>query len=100
MAELPLSAEEEAEAQRLLALFQEPMLQEARRLARLLASKATAQLLGKTEFELREAVHHLGSQLLQTALSERKKRATRVPVSSAPTAGRMRAAKDTGSGAS
>jgi hypothetical protein len=79
MADLPLSAEQEAEAQRLFELFQTPLLQEARRLARLLASKPTRQMLGKTEFELRDAVHQLGAQLLQTALDERKKGATKAP---------------------
>lgn len=79
MADLCLSAEQEAEAQRLFELFQQPLLQEARRLARLFASKPTTQLLGKTEFELRDAVHQLGAQLLHTAPEERKKGATRGP---------------------
>jgi hypothetical protein len=79
MADNPLSAEQEAEAQRLYELFEQPALQEARRLARLFASKATPQLLGKTEFELRDAVHDLGTRLLQTALEERKKGATKAP---------------------
>jgi predicted nucleic acid-binding OB-fold protein len=79
MADLPLSPEQEAEAQRLVELFQQPLLQEARRLARLFASKPTTQLLGKTEFELRDAVHQLGTKLLQTALEERKKGATKGP---------------------
>ena len=79
MADLPLSAEQEAEAQRLFELFQKPLLQEARRLARLFASKPTSQMLGKTEFELRDSVHQLGAQLLQTALDERKKGASKAP---------------------
>ena len=79
MADLPLSVEQEAEAQRLFELFQKPLLQEARRLARLFASKSTTHLLGKTEFELRDAVHQLGAQMLQTALDERKKGATKAP---------------------
>ena len=79
MADLPLSVEQEAEAQRLFELFQKPLLQEARRLARLFASKSTTHLLGKTEFELRDAVHQLGAQMLQTALDERKKGASKAP---------------------
>jgi hypothetical protein len=79
MADLPLTAEQEAEAQRLFELFQQPLLQEARRLARLFASTPTPQMLGKAEFELRDAVHHLGAQLLQTALDGRKKGGTRAP---------------------
>jgi len=79
MMDIPLTAEQEVQAQRLFELFQQPLLHEARRLARLLASKSTPQMLGKTEFELRDAVHHLGGQLLQTALDERKKGATKGP---------------------
>ncbi len=74
----PLTAEQEAEAQRLFALLQQPFLDEARNLARLLASKPDSQLLGQTEFQVRDAVHRLGAQALQTALDERKKGGTRV----------------------
>ena len=79
MADTPLSPEQEAEAQRLFEPFRQPLLQEARRLARLFASKQTPQMLGKTEFEVRDAVHRLGAQLLQTALDEREKGGTRAP---------------------
>jgi hypothetical protein len=79
MADLPLPPEPEAEAQRLFALLQQPFLDEARRLARLLAAKPDAQLLGKTEFEVRDAVHRLGAQALEAALDERKKGGTRAP---------------------
>ena len=77
MADLPLSAEHEAEAQRLFELLQQPFLDEARRLARLLAAKPDAQLLGKTEFEVRDSVHRLGAKALEAALDERKKGGTR-----------------------
>ena len=52
MADLPLPPDQEAEAQRLFELLQQPFLDEARRLARLLAAKPDSQLLGKTEFEV------------------------------------------------
>jgi hypothetical protein len=77
MADLPLSPEQEAEAQHLFELLQQPFLDEARRLARLLAAKPDAQLLGKTEFEVRDAVHRLGATALEAALDERKKGGTR-----------------------
>lgn len=70
---MDLTPQQQAEAQRLFEAFQGPFLDEARRLAELLASKADAQLLGKTEFEIRDAVHRLGATALQTALEERKK---------------------------
>ena len=72
-----LTPEQEAEAQRLYDLLQQTFLDEARRLARLLASKADGQQLGRTEFEVRDRVHRLGAQALETALNERKKRGTR-----------------------
>ena len=74
---MDLTAEQKAEAQRLYEALQAPFLQEARRLAELLASKPDAQLLGKTEFEVRDAVHRLGAQALQTALEGRKKGGTK-----------------------
>ena len=47
-----------------------------REMAKLLASKPYDQLLGRTEFEVRDLVHDLGAKALQTALDERKKGAT------------------------
>ena len=43
-----------------------------RQMAKLLASKPYKQLLGRTEFEVRDLVHDLGARALQTALNERK----------------------------
>ena len=76
---MDLTPEQQAEAQRLYDALQGPFLDEARRLAELLASKADAQLLGKTEFELRDAVHRLGATALQAALDGRKKGGIRAP---------------------
>jgi hypothetical protein len=74
---MDLTPEQEAEAQRLFEALQQPFLDEARRLARLLAAKPDRQLLGQTEFEVRDAVHRLGASALQAALDERKKGGTR-----------------------
>jgi hypothetical protein len=74
-----LTRDQEAEAQRLFEALQQPFLDEARRLARLLAAQPDSQLLGPTEFQVRDRVHRLGAQALQAALDERKKRATRAP---------------------
>ena len=46
---MDLTPEQEAEAQRLYEALQQPFLDEARRLARLLAAKPDPQLLGKTD---------------------------------------------------
>ena len=76
---MDLTPEQKAEAQRLFDALQQPFLDEARRLAELLASKPDAQFLGKTEFEVRDLVHRLGATALETALQGRKKGGTRGP---------------------
>jgi len=73
-----LTPEQEAEAQHLYDLLQQTFLDEARRFARLLASKPDHQQLGQTEFEVRDLLHRLGATALQTALNQRKKRGTTV----------------------
>jgi hypothetical protein len=50
-----------------------------RELARLLASRPYDQLLGRTEFEVRDIVHGLGAKALQTPLDGRRKGATEGP---------------------
>jgi hypothetical protein len=76
MADIPLTPAQEAEAQQLFETIQQAFLDEARQTARLLASKDDRHLLGQTEFEVRDAVHRLGAQVLTSALEGRKKRAT------------------------
>jgi len=75
-----LTPEQEAEAQRLYQLLQQTFLDEARRFARLLASKADGQQLGQTEFEVRDRFHRLAAKALETALNERKKGGIKAPV--------------------
>jgi hypothetical protein len=79
MADPALTPEQEAEAQRLFTLLEQTFLDEARQLARLMAGRADAQLLGATEFQVRQAVHGLGAKVLEVTLAERKKKATRAP---------------------
>jgi hypothetical protein len=50
-----------------------------RHLAELLASKPDRQLLGKTEFEVRDLVHKIGAKAIETTLQERKKGGTEGP---------------------
>lgn len=73
MADLHLTAEQEAEAQALFQRLKSAFEREALQLARLMVSKEDRHLLGGTEFEVREQVHRLGAQVLETALQERKK---------------------------
>jgi hypothetical protein len=75
-AEVLLTAQQEVEAQRLAEIFANKIKEEALVLARLLVGKKDEELLGKTEFELRDQVHRLGADILETALHERKKGGT------------------------
>lgn len=77
MADIPLTPEQEVEADTLAQRLQVLVGEELRSLARLLASKPDAQLLGRTEFQLRDRLHDLGARILETALDERKKGGTR-----------------------
>jgi hypothetical protein len=73
MSELPLTAEQEAEAQRIRETIAARVQQEVEQISRLLASKPDCELLGETEFELRDIVHRIGACALEAALTERKK---------------------------
>jgi hypothetical protein len=75
-AELQLTPEQEAQAQRVAAIIGRKFQDEALQMARLLMSKPDEELLGKTEFEIRDRVHRLGAQAIETALAERKKGGT------------------------
>ncbi len=92
MTELHLTPEQEAEAQALFQRLKAAFEREALQLARLMASKEDRQLLGGTEFEVREQVHRLGAQVLETALQERKKKGIKGPVPLVPPARRWPAA--------
>jgi hypothetical protein len=77
MADVKLTAEQEAEAQRLADRLMERTREEVLQIARLLVSKPDRELLGKTEFEVRDRVHEIGAHAIETALQERKKGATK-----------------------
>jgi hypothetical protein len=76
MADILLTPEQEAVAQRLFESLQQAFLDEARQTARLLASKEDRHLLGATEFDLRDRAHRLAARALETALEGRKKGGT------------------------
>lgn len=73
----PLSAEQEAEAKRIFDVLKQTSDQDLMALARLLASKPNRELLGKTEFEVRDRVHQIGAKAVEAALEERKKGGTK-----------------------
>ena len=100
MTELQLSAEQEAEAPALFARVKGAFEREALALARMMASKADGQVLGKTEFEVRAHVHRLGAQVLEAVLPGRKKKATRARRPPVPAARPRRGASRIGRKAS
>lgn len=79
-----LTADEEAEAQRIADIVMGRMRAEALEMGRMLVSKSNGALFGQTEFQVREAVHRVGSAALDAALEERKKRGIKDRFSSVP----------------
>ena len=75
-----LTPEQHDEARRIFDVMHQAADDELWRIAQLLASKPDDKLLGKTEFEVRDHVHKIGAKAIETALNERKKGATKVPV--------------------
>lgn len=86
LADSPLTAEPEAEAQRIYRLLQKACDDDLLPMARLLASKPNHQLRGATAFALRERGLPIGAKAVETARDERKKGATRTPAPPAPIA--------------
>ena len=76
MADIPLTMGQEAQAKRIAEIISRKFQEEAIQMARLLASKPDAEIFGKTEYEIRDRVHRLGAQAIETALAERKKGGT------------------------
>lgn len=72
-----LTAEQEAEAQRLAQILVDKTKEEVLNMTRLLVSKPDRDLLGETEFQVRDIVHRIGAEVIQTAVNERKKGATK-----------------------
>jgi len=92
MTDATLTPEQEADAQRLYQLLKQACDDDLLQMARLLASKPNHQLLGATEFELRDRVLQIGAKAVATALEERKKGGIKAPAPPAPTAARSLAA--------
>jgi hypothetical protein len=74
--ELELTADEEAEAQRIEDLVMAKARVEARQLARMLASKEYREVLGPAEFAVRDACHRIGAVAVDAALEVKKKKVT------------------------
>lgn len=83
----PLPAEQEAQAQELVARLRPQAEEELLALARLLVSKEDRDLFGETEFAARDIVHRLGAKAFATHLAG-KKRGTKARAWSARAAGK------------
>jgi hypothetical protein len=66
-------------AERIYQTLRQATDSDLRGLAELLASRPDRQLLGQTEFEVRDRVHKIGAKAFETALEERKKGGTKGP---------------------
>jgi hypothetical protein len=81
-----LLTEEQAEVQRVKEVVMKAIEGDVEKVARLIASKADGELFGKTEFDLRDLVHRLGSHALEATVDDRKKGGTRAAAQVAQTA--------------
>lgn len=71
---LPLTPEQEAEAQRIEEILVEASRKDIRELARLMASKQNHEIFGQTEYEVRDIVHRMGAKALEVTANERSKK--------------------------
>jgi predicted GNAT family N-acyltransferase len=83
---MDLTPDQEAEALRIFESLKGKADAELMAVARLLASRETGELFGRTEFEVRERVHAIGAKALESALAGRKKGGTSAVASPAATA--------------
>jgi len=74
---LPLTPEQEAEAQRMADTIAVKTKDELLQITRLLVSKKDHELFGETEFQVRDLVHQIGARAIETAVNERKTGATK-----------------------
>lgn len=95
---MDLTPDQEAEARRIFEVLKGAVDADLMGMARLLASKDTGELFGRTEFEVRDRVHAIGAKALETALAGRKKGGTSAAASPAGTATGRPASSATKSG--
>lgn len=72
-----LTPEQLEVAERIEKVMLESMQEDIHAMACMLATKECRQLLGQTEFQVRDGVHKIGAKMVETALQERKKRGTK-----------------------
>jgi hypothetical protein len=72
-----LTPEQEAHAQELAQTMLKALEGDVLQMTRLLASKPDHQVLGQTEFQIRDLVHQIGAKALQAELEARQKKVTK-----------------------
>jgi hypothetical protein len=85
-----LTPEQLAEAQRGFEVMKKATEEELWRIACLMAGKPDEELLGRTEFEVRDHVLRIGAKAIETAVNGRKKGGTKGAASSAKNVGETR----------
>jgi hypothetical protein len=85
-AQPPLTPEQQAESDRILAALRQAAESDLRDLADLLATKDDSDTFGATEFAARDIAHRIAARALESALAGRKKGGTTGPPSPARTA--------------
>lgn len=68
-----LSPEQAKRAEQIFQSLRQETEADLRGIAELLAGKEDGQILGATEFEVRDRVHKIGAKAIEAALNERKK---------------------------
>jgi hypothetical protein len=78
MAALDLTPEQEAHAQELAQTVLKALETDILQMTRPLASQPDHQVLGPTEFQIRDIVHQIGAQTIQAELEARPKKLPRI----------------------
>jgi hypothetical protein len=72
-----LTPEQEAHAQELAKTLLKALEGDVLQMTRLLASKPDHQVLGQTEFQIRDIVHQIGANTIRAELEARQKKVTK-----------------------
>jgi hypothetical protein len=72
-----LTPEQEAHAQELAKTLLKALEGDVLQMTRLLASKPDHQVLGQTEFQIRDLVHKIGAKAIRAELEARQKKVTK-----------------------
>jgi len=83
-----MTQDELAEVQRIHDVMLKAVDKDIWQLAQFMVTRRDDQLLGETEFAVREKALRMGAQALQATVNDRKKRATKAAAPSVPIAGR------------